>query len=60
MSKKNKTPFLLEMNELQAKGHLELLNRLFAMGSYDYIFPKQIDEKRADEVRKALKDYLEK
>jgi len=56
----NKPPLWLEFTPLQAKRHLELLNRIFEMGSYDYVFPNQSDEKSADEIRLSLKSYVEK
>lgn len=49
----------LKLSRLEARTHLELLNRLFEMGSYDYVFPRSVDELRAEKIRKELVAFLE-
>lgn len=48
----------IDLTDLEAKKLLELLNRLFAMGSYDYIFPIQADEIRTEKLRKQLLKHI--
>jgi hypothetical protein len=48
----------LDLTELEAKSLLSLLNRLWNMGSYDYIFPTEADEKRASKLTKQLEKEI--
>jgi hypothetical protein len=48
----------LKLSKLEAKSLLSLLNRLWNMGSYDYVFPTEADEKRAMKLTKQLEKYL--
>jgi hypothetical protein len=49
----------LKLSDAEAKSLLNLLNRLFNMGSFDYVFPSETDERRATKLVKALEKHLE-